>query len=239
MGLHRFFCADITPNEVLLDEEEFHHLRVLRLDKDGQEVEVFDGNGSHRIVRVVRGKRGIRFVAETPVVRDKPFSPQITLAVSPPKGERLDTLIQMGQELALNRLVPMFCERSPERATKAKLRLGRLRKVALSAAKQSEVNFLTEICEPMEFEAIIQRAKEYSLSLIFTPHSAERITNLLRQKRDISSVLYLIGPEGDFTEDELEEAKSYGCVAVTMPLPVLRIETASVAALTLLRCLSE
>jgi 16S rRNA (uracil1498-N3)-methyltransferase len=241
MKLYRFFCPDITSEMSVLDEDESHHLRVLRLEKENQKVELFDGAGNHRIAEVVceRNSKNIVLKGVGSIETDEPFVPKTVLAVSLPKGERQDTLVQMCQELALNKLIPMFCERSPERVTKAKTRLERWHRITISAAKQSGVNFLTEICEPLKFQNIIQTAKNYSLALLFSPHGAEPITNLLNGRSGLSSVLCLIGPEGDFTEAELEEAKRCNCIPVSMPLPVMRVETAAIAALVLLRTLSN
>jgi 16S rRNA (uracil1498-N3)-methyltransferase len=86
---------------------------------------------------------------------------------------------------------------------------------------------------------VIETAKDFSLSLIFTPLGAAPLIQVLQERANLSSILFLIGPEGDFTERELKEAEDRGLISVSMPLPVLRIETASVAALTLLRSLAR
>jgi len=163
----------------------------------------------------------------------------VTLAPSLPKGERQDTIVQMCQELALSKLIPMVCERSLPGELKMRGRLTRWRRIAVSAAKQSGVNFLTEITAPLAFSRVIETAKDFSLSLIFTPLGAAPLIQVLQERANLSSILFLIGPEGDFTERELKEAEDRGLISVSMPLPVLRIETASVAALTLLRSLAR
>jgi 16S rRNA (uracil1498-N3)-methyltransferase len=118
-------------------------------------------------------------------------------------------------------------------------RLTRWQRIAVSAAKQSGVNFLAEITAPLAFRRVIELAKDFSLSLIFTPLGASPLIQVLQNRVGLSSILFLIGPEGDFTESELKEARDRGFVSVSMPLPVLRIETAAVSALTLLRSLAR
>ena len=241
MKLHRFFCENIAPEIITLDAEESHHLCVLRLDREGQEVEIFDGAGNHRIAEVLPARKGknVTLAPMTPVQKDLPLAPRITLAISLPKGERQDTIVQMCQELALTKLIPMVCERSLPGELKMRGRLTRWRRIAVSAAKQSGVNFLTEITAPLAFRRVIELAKDFSLSLIFTPRGSAPLIQTLRDRIGLSSILFLIGPEGDFTESELKEARDRGFISVSMPLPVLRVETAAVSALTLLRSLAK
>jgi 16S rRNA (uracil1498-N3)-methyltransferase len=241
MKLHRFFCESIASELITLDAEESHHLRVLRLDREGQEVGIFDGAGNHRIAEVLPARKGknVILAALTLLQTDSPLLPQVTLAVSLPKGERQDTIVQMCQELALDKLIPMICERSLPGELKMRGRLTRWRRIAISAAKQAGVNFLTEITAPLAFQRVIEMAKDFSLSLIFTPLGAAPVIHVLQEGANLSSILFLIGPEGNFTERELKEARDRGFVSVSMPLPVLRIETASIAALALLRSLTK
>jgi 16S rRNA (uracil1498-N3)-methyltransferase len=239
--LHRFFCENIASETITLDAEESHHLRVLRLDREGQEVEIFDGAGNHRTTEVLRAQKGknVTLAALTPLQKDSPLEPRITLAISLPKGERQDTIVQMCQELALSKLIPMICERSLPGELRMRGRLTRWRRIAISAAKQSDVNFLTEITAPLAFSRVIEMGKDFSLSLIFTPSEAAPLIQVLRDRVGLSSILVLIGPEGDFTDGELEETQDRGFISVSMPLPVLRIETAAISALTLLRALAK
>lgn len=224
MSAPRFFAPPpLSAGPLTLAGPEAKHLTaVLRLCP-GDDVEVFDGAGRRAVgrVRQVTGK-GAKTVAvldlcdvtETP----PPASP-LTLAVAPPKGDRFRWLVEKATELGVARVVPLLCERSTVDPGGGKL--DKLRATALAACKQSRRDRLPEIAEPVALARFLENCGPATLLHVAGdrfaapppgPHAA------------------LIGPEGGFTDDEVRAAAEAGVAVRHLPTPILRTETAAIAA---------
>jgi 16S rRNA (uracil1498-N3)-methyltransferase len=202
--------ADVSSPVV--DEAAGHHLgRVLRL-RDGAAVTVTDGHGRWRRVRWV----GCGLEPDGAVVV-VPAPAPVTIAVAPPKGERLEWLVQKVTELGSTRIVLVEAERSVVRwrGERAGRHLARLRRVAGEAAMQSRRVWLPELCGPLPAAEILPR------SVIAEPGG--------RTVGPDDSVI-AIGPEGGWTPGELALAPD----RVSLGPHVLRVETAAVAAVALM-----
>ena len=224
MAAPRFFAPPpLAAGPLTLDGPEAKHLAaVLRLGP-GDAIEVFDGEGRRAAatVREVTGK-GAKTVAELDVgdvTETPPPGSPLTLAVAPPKGDRFRWLVEKATELGVARVVPLLCERSTVDPGGGKL--DKLRATALAACKQSGRDRLPEIAEPVAFAAFIQECGSATLwhvtgdPFAAPPPGAHAI---------------LIGPEGGFTDDELTAAAAACVRTASLATPILRTETAAVAA---------
>jgi 16S rRNA (uracil1498-N3)-methyltransferase len=155
-----------------------------------------------------------------------PASPSITLAAALPKGDRQATLFSMATQLGMNRFVPLDCERSVARAGKGFA--SRTERTAIEACKQSRQAHLPTFDAPMSPAACVECAVQRDeLVLIADPAGGP----LARIDAGGRSIAMLIGPEGGFTENELETMQAHGALLVSLGRSILRIETAAVAAL--------
>jgi 16S rRNA (uracil1498-N3)-methyltransferase len=196
----------------VLDDAAAHHLRrVLRL-RDGAVVTVTDGGGSWRSCRLAAD--GIE--PEGPVATAAP-GPDVTVAVAPPKGDRLEWLVQKCTEVGVARLVLLDAERSVVRwdAERSAKQLERLRRVAVEAAMQSRRVWLPEVRGPVPAGDVLPGAA------IAEP-GGRRIGP--------ADVCIAVGPEGGWTAAEVARAGS----RVSLGPHVLRVETAAVVAATLM-----
>ncbi len=159
--LHRFFVEDLSPERVMLMVEEAHHaLNVLRLG-EGEQVELFDGKGSVARGRITEAKKAKVAIAVDGRWRiDDRAPPLIHLAFAVPKGKRLDWLLEKATELGAASLTPVLFERSvsgmfpgrPPTATRQ-----RWLAHCVAAAKQSGLNWLPELRDPVPLEELLER----------------------------------------------------------------------------------
>ncbi|MCC6579772.1 MAG: 16S rRNA (uracil(1498)-N(3))-methyltransferase [Phycisphaeraceae bacterium] len=236
--MHRFTCLTL-PNPlaatlsddraaiVELDTEQSHHAgRVLRL-REGEAVELLDGQGGIGSGTIVRLKPTVA-VRITAVCRDMPPRPRITLAAAMPKGSHADEMVDQLSQLGADELTPLITQRSVVDPRDAKL--DRLRKRAQEACKQCGRSRLMTINSPMTLDQAL--ALPASLKLIALPEGVAMRGDELVGADD---VLTLIGPEGGWTDEERQAAIRAGCRPWRIAPHILRIETAAVAAASLLR----
>lgn len=233
MKMPRFFCPDLSSEEVILEPSESHHLAdVLRLGK-GDCVELFDGKGKSAQAEVVWVRKGAVCLKVREVQCFSAPASKIILAVSPAKGHRFDFLIEKCTELGVDHILAVVFERTVKVGKESSL--GRYEKIAIAAAKQSGCRFLPALGGPRPFpKAVEYLRKEYpSASWIYGDTSLpvpaavhlERMSSFLAEK----DVVCLVGPEGGLTEGEKEALKSIGACPMQINPNILRIETAAVA----------
>lgn len=220
-------------DRVWLDAEDSGHcVRVLR-HREGDEVNVIDGEGSllHCVLEDASPREACaRIVSEEGNFGSHPYS--LVMAVCPTKNiDRYEWFVEKAVEIGVDRIVPLIGERSERKQVKTD-RLGR---IALSAAKQSLKGRVPEISEPVSVAGFIgEYSSSDSLRLIAYCEDDESM------RRDIAEVLegngrdvvVLIGPEGDFSPSEVSAALGSGWIPVHLGASRLRTETAAVVAVT-------
>ncbi|MFH1227480.1 MAG: RsmE family RNA methyltransferase [Planctomycetota bacterium] len=221
-------------DKIILDPAQSHHLKdVLRL-KQGSDIEVFNSRGDLFLARVsaVGKDRVVLDILETRLGQ----TPQlhITVASAIPKGSRMDWLVEKAAELGASEFIPIITRRSVIRDADRKLH--RWQNIAVAAAKQTGQNTLLHISPPVAFSRIISQASSYDLVLIAVPSAPEgSLEEMMEKSGNPRRILYLIGPEGDFTDDEVEQAVRAGFKSVRLPVAsILRVETAAIALLAMI-----
>lgn len=236
MTRRRFFAPPSAFNfgkrTVTLASDEARHLReVLRL-KAGDEVQVFDGEGKEFRAAVSQARREF---AELEIGDEidamRPESPlELTLAVALLKGEKFDLVVQKGTELGVNQFVPLITRyadiRLRDEADGAK-RVARWQRIALEAAKQSGRAVVPQVTMPVPFESVIRD----NSCLLFS----ERDGQSLDTDSKLLSVTAIIGSEGGWSDEELDQARTSGVPIVTLGGRILRSETAAIATAALLQ----
>jgi 16S rRNA (uracil1498-N3)-methyltransferase len=226
MSAPHFFVDHLGDGEVLLSEVDSRHaLRSLRL-RPGDEVSLADGRGAVA-TGVISDERGsLAVVRVGPVSRVVRRGPVLSVAFAPPKGDRLSWAIQKLGELGVDEAVLMNTARSvrevrPDRSEQA---LGRLQVVAREAAMQSRQPFVTEVAAGATFEDCLATGGAPAVMLAQSGQSG--IRSLLPE--EAGGVRLLIGPEGGWTDEELNAAGTAGAALWSLGTPVLRTETAVV-----------
>jgi len=232
----RFFCPEPpTLGRVTLQGDEARHLARVRRVEVGQVVELFDGRGANfraEVEDLGRGHVDLRVVG--PKSQARPPALTLSLASAVPKGDRFDWLVEKATELGVARLTPLTTERSVVDPRSAKL--DRLRRVVVEASKQSRRDLLMELDRPIEWPALLKSAGADHRLLA---HPGGRPIAGVGGFRRGESALLAIGPEGGFSDLEVEQAISAGWQAVSLGPTTLRVETAALAASALLLALAE
>ncbi len=217
----------VYEGKVRLEGEELRHLKVLRL-KPGDQIKVFDAKGRAGLgtIEKVGVKSSEIKIQHVEKVRRSPILR--VLASSAPKNKRFDVLLQKATELGIDKFFPIITKRSVVKPGSTKIE--RLKKIAIEAAKQSGRNYVPEINSLISVEKMIKNSKEYDLKLILDP-KGKQIKEVLRGLKP-KKILCLIGPEGGFTDEEIDLAVKNGFKIVSLGKNILRVETAGIAVLS-------
>jgi len=215
---------------VQLDSSESHHLaHVLRL-KTGETVELFDGRGRLAFARVSSIHKDKVSLVVNEIRSFPPPAWKIVLAVSMPKTNRFDFLVEKCTELGVDHIIAVAYERTVKIGKESAM--ARYEKIAVSAAKQSGRLFLPYFSGPWPFyQATEYIRKEYSRAVWVYGEPFSGSGNFERAKEHIGGkdVVCLIGPEGGFTDEEKNVLQSIGASSIQINPNVLRIETAAIA----------
>ncbi len=233
--MHRFYIPLVSGDTCKLDEEESKHcVRVLRL-KENDAVEITDGEGNlyNAVIENANPKACLLRV------RAQNFEPkqswELIIAVAPTKNMvRMEWLIEKLTEIGFSKFIPVECNNSERRVIKTE----RLNKIAIETMKQSGRVYLPQIEELVSFGKLIDKYKDFSIQK-FIPHcqpeplgagnnSEKKSLNTAYKKGE--NALVLIGPEGDFTKEEVELAIQNGFIPVSLNEKTLRTETAALSA---------
>ena len=222
-----------TESPFLEGDEAKHLAQVLRIQPD-QWITVFDGLGNYAEAKVLSvSKQRIGLMLELAESKDTPL-PEITLIQAIPKGKNMDWIVQKAVELGVSRIQPLITKHtivSPggEKAEK-------WRRTALEACKQCAQFTIPVIEEPMSFNDWLAAEDKSELKLIASlSKNPKNFRETLTAYPDLSSVSVLIGPEGDFSQQETDAALAAGYLPVTLGDLVLRVETATMFCLSTIR----
>ncbi len=213
-----------------LDDQAFAHLiRVLRMN-DGDPVRLFNGDGHEYAGQLCDVQKKSASVLVGDILRseaDTPLKLQLGQVVS--KGDRMDFTIQKATELGISDITPLWSERCEVRLKGERLdkKMEHWQKVAISACEQSGRNRIPTIHQPQYF-ADWAKNNNADVRLLLHPHRQKP----LRDYPQPANVALLVGPEGGFSEQEVEMAMSSGFAGLTLGPRILRTETAALAALS-------
>lgn len=233
--MHIFYTPEITGKTYTLDETESKHcVRVLRLEK-GDEITLVDGRGGFFTAEIADPdpKRCTVTVIKSELnfgIRNF----QVQVAIAPTKNiERIEWFLEKATEIGINRVTPLLCRHSERKEIKHE----RLEKVMVSAMKQSLKAYLPQLDELTKFNDLIRQPFEGQK---FIAHCEEQHRDLLKNAvKSGGNYLILIGPEGDFSPEEIELAIAAGFVPVSLGDSRLRTETAGVVACHTFNLLNE
>lgn len=236
MSLPFFFQSDLhlQPDVFILNEDSSKHIiQVLRM-KNGEMLQLTDGSGLTVIAEIVDDHKKKCTVRKTKVQTIPPVLKKISIAISPIKNNsRFEWFLEKSTEIGVTEIIPVICSRTE----KQHFRHDRMNNILISAMLQSRQTYLPKLYEPKAFSSVIS-SNECQLKLI--AHCNEDAgKQTLNISGNNSSVLILIGPEGDFTNEEVALATSNNFLPVSLGTNRLRTETAGVVATTLLAYLMQ
>ena len=234
--MHRFFLPEFSLTNrfiTIQDKNEIHHIKnVLRL-KTKDLVQVFNATGLEITGRIktITNKR-VDIDVTSQIQRLAPKN-QIILACAIPKKAKFETIIEKCTELGITEIIPMITSRtefsmSEERGQKKQ---ARYQTVAINAAKQSQRPTIPKIHPIMTFKDAL--AYITPNDLVFIPCLTEprkHLKEFLTQKKiNDRRIIYFIGPEGDFTIEEINQAKDKGAIPISLGNTTLKVDTAAIS----------
>jgi 16S rRNA (uracil1498-N3)-methyltransferase len=245
MTRRRFYAPPIAfshdGQSATLSADETRHLRVVLRLRVGDEAYVFDGEGREFRGSVSNGDRSsaiLRIIEQA-----QPLSPEsplnLTLAVALLKGEKFDVVVQKATELGAGCVVPLITSRAdvrihnPEDAQKKQARWQR---IALEATKQCGRAKLIRIDAPISFaEFVAHPPVDNELCLMFSERNGNPLADAVDSIEQVASVKAIVGSEGGWTDEEIQQASTAQWKIVTLGGRTLRAETAAIVITALLQ----
>jgi 16S rRNA (uracil1498-N3)-methyltransferase len=242
--MRRFFIEPsvITDKTAVLSRTDSKHISsVLRL-KPGAHIVLFDGTGTEYEAEIIAAASDRVSVSILGCVATNSESPAcITVAQGFLKEKKMDELVRALTELGINRWIPFFAERSVPHPSEHRLsaRTDRWRTIAREALKQCRRSTPPEILSAGSFDDVIRLSEENELKIAFWEKAVDTIPAALNGEagRAYHRIFVLLGPEGGLTETEILSATAAGFKAVTLGPRILRAETATIAACSLVQYL--
>jgi len=224
--MNLFYSPEITTHPVLPKDEASHCIRALRL-REGDVIDLTDGKGTFYRAEIQKADPSdCRLKILEAITPEKPYIPIIEIAVAPTKNaDRTEWFVEKAVETGIDKISLLNCRFSERREMKT----DRLRRVMISAMKQSLKSYLPVLQEIMPFDDFIRQPFE-GQKFIAHCHDSEKHL-LVELYKPFENVLILVGPEGDFSEDEVQAAINQGFEPVSLGESRLRTETAALMAL--------
>ena len=247
--MSRFYAPkeNVKSNSIYIDGREARHiLNVMRL-KENDKVTVFDGTGREYtgFIKQAHLRQGFGGQAKPKALTveimttktPKPEAlPEITLAQSIPKKEKMDYIVEKATELGVRGIIPIASERTIVKLEEAKAldRVKRWKKIAREAAKQCGRTDIPEIENVRKFYNAVDTVNNFDLALMAC--LSEEVMPLKEAVKgfETGSIIVFIGPEGDFTPEEIRMAKGTSCKLVSLGKKVLKSDTAGLFVLSVL-----
>ncbi len=240
----RAYCQppEREPSVIRLAPDEAHHLVTVNRARAGDTVVAFDGRGNEWICELAGDAKAdvrlkVRFHQKA-----KPLPYEITLGQALPKGQFMDAIVRKATELGAARIAPLESERTVVHLDddRSDRKMEKWQVAAIEAAKQCGNPYVPEVLPLHKATTFMEASRGYDLKLIASLQpGAKSLRSVLASFQSANGrpprkVLWLIGPEGDFTPAEMSVSKATGFEAITLGPLVLRCETAAIYALSVL-----
>lgn len=227
----------LSPDSVVeLPDNVVRHLNVLRV-KNTEEIVLFNGNGKAypALPEVLEKRRAsVRILREEATDNESPLNITLVQAVS--TAERMDFTLQKSVELGVAEIRPVISERCVVRLSgeRAERRVARWQEIVVSACEQSGRNIVPKVLPLTTYAQALQQLPQETTKLLMSLNRAQKLSDIRPQS---GKVVFMVGPEGGWTEKEEQQAFDAGFQSVTLGKRVLRTETASLAAIAAMQTL--
>ncbi len=235
--MHLFYTPDINTSTYTLSEEESKHcIKVLRLN-EGDHIYLVDGRGGFYETHIIDAhpKRCMVQVLDVKL-NFGARNYRLHIAISPLKSlDRFEWFLEKATEIGIDEITPIITQRSEKRD----LKLERSNKIIESAMKQSKKAFHPKLNEAIAWNKFIAQDHSEQVKLIAHCLEDEKKSFDDFKSSNYNNFLILIGPEGDFTEDEIKTATSKGFIPLSLGEARLRTETAAIKATAVVSFINE
>ena len=220
----QLFFSEITDNRVNFSLDEKKHLTKVLRKKVGDELSVIDGKGYLYIVRITSLEKNS---SQIEIIRkekkEKTHNYYLHIAIAPTKNiSRFEWFLEKATEIGIDEITPIICQRSERK----KINIDRCKRILISSIKQSIKYHLPKLNEPIDFNDFIKQKLEGDKLIAHCLNKNQnRLDKSINKKSNI-----LIGPEGDFSEKEIEIAEKNNFKSITLGSSRFRTETAGIIA---------
>jgi 16S rRNA (uracil1498-N3)-methyltransferase len=225
-----FYAYEANETDAFLSGEEARHCSKVLRKHTGDKIHFTDGKGSMfegEIISSTKDSVHLSIISKQTTFKEH----GLIMAVSPLKNpDRYEWLVEKLVEIGVDRIIPILCQRTEKNF----IRKDRLEKIALSSMKQSLKANLPAISDPLKFDQCIEMFKGYPHGKWCATIPVDLNQNIFKLHTSGMESIVLIGPEGDFSLDEINLAKQEGFKLVSLGNERLRTETAGVVAATLI-----
>lgn len=219
---------------MLLDSDSRHAIKVLRC-KENDVIEVIDGQGKLYQATIFSITKNKIQLSDLKIIEEETLNQQLlSIAISPTKNPaRLEWFVEKATEIGVRNIYPMITSRTEKPTIKTE----RLQQIALSATKQSKHLFLPTIFPIQQFKDLIlqQHLPKQKFIACCTHTSSKKLIELVNTKEEL---IVFVGPESDFTTEELKLAEEQNIVPIALGKSILRTETAGVYLSSVIRMLT-
>jgi 16S rRNA (uracil1498-N3)-methyltransferase len=236
MSLPYFFAPSITPqktgNLFLLEEDTSRHIvQVLRME-EGAPIRLTDGLGLMATASITSAHKKKCEVRIETLTQTTAKTKQVSIAISLIKNNsRFEWFLEKATEIGVTEIIPLICKRTE----KQHFRYERMQGILIAAMLQSQQTFLPVLHEPADFTKLLTEADEATRFIAYCDErDRPSLKEIVAGGDIISNARLLIGPEGDFTPEEIDAALNSGYQPVSLGVNRLRTETAGVVGATLL-----
>ena len=242
--MRRFFIekSKITSTKVFITGSDAAHIKKVLRMKPGDMIELFDGRGfdyGARIENLLARSVEVSIIQRFLSASESPV--QIIVAQALLKDKKMDTLARQLTEIGVTGLIPFTSIRSVPRPDKKRLSVRRKRweRIAIESLKQCKRGHITKIGGTVTFNDVIKIDDECDLKIVFWENESKSISDAVQNMYDrhYKKILAVLGPEGGFTENEIENAIAGGFVSASLGPRILRAETATITACAILQYL--
>jgi 16S rRNA (uracil1498-N3)-methyltransferase len=241
--MQRYFLRpeQFQGQTVTIDGDDSHHLQRVMRAEVGDEVICSNGVDREALVRITALDKGVvTGMAVHELKMEAEPEARVWIAQSLPKGDKMELVIQKGTEIGAARFLPFLSERTVVQydAKKEAKRTERWQKIAKEAAEQAHRNRVPEIVPVLSWKQLLGQAEQVDAAWIcYEKEDGKQLRTAIREALDNGikgTFLLAVGPEGGFTEQEIEQAEAAGFVSVSLGKRILRTETAGMVGLTCL-----
>jgi 16S rRNA (uracil1498-N3)-methyltransferase len=231
--LQRYYCEYWQKQGIFsLEEEESRHVVQVLRHKAGDLLHIIDGKGSLILAKIVEAnKKNCSLIFEALIECQENMN-NTHILISPTKSsDRFEYFLEKACEIGIGSITPLICKRTE----RSKLNYERMNKILISASKQSKKLHFPILNPSMSFKEAVSAFESFSQKYITSIGTKQGFLNVDFEKE----ILVMVGPEGDFTEEEIQIAKNNSWNEISLGKSILRVETAGIVVVSQLQFLNE
>lgn len=239
--VQRYFVSDenLSGNTITIKGDDVHHISKVMRMTPGATILCVSESGKTAVTKIqeITNETVSGTVIEW-IDEKKELPLKVAIASGLPKGDKLEYIVQKGTELGAHEFIPFIASRSIVKwdEKKSSKKIERLQKIAKEAAEQSHRVVIPTVCAPYKIRELISYAQKFDHKIVAYEEDAKAgesstLAKIFTLANAGESIVFVFGPEGGFTPDEIEQLKDHGFISCGLGPRILRTETAPMYAL--------